>query len=299
MEWFNKKFKSQYLEIDILIKNQYERKNPIDWENDKCVICKMPLKIDPTNHKSSNNEMTYGIFFIRFEHKFLRNIYSYDELTQSEDICSLENYYTAYDVDDDIDKLKSNIELIEIKNYVKSNKIPKFNLKLYALVYNSLIEFPRSKFNYETITTTNFFGNVHKYIKVKIDLHHSHITGEIFGYSHDFCNWKVEESKNEILLIAQNLFGFDMFCFIKGYRASAWGSKDLNFGGNNLTNINSGNIGNEIKFVDTLKYYQKSLGELASTLTENENKSVKTSVLQFLNQHHYFGEIWKFLSDVQ
>ena len=299
MEWFNKKFKSQYLEIDILIKNQYERKNPIDWENDKCVICKMPLKIDPTNHKSSNNEMTYGVFFIRFEHKFLRNIYSYDELTQSEDICSLENYYTAYDVDDDIDKLKSNIELIEIKNYVKSNKIPKFNLKLYALVYNSLIEFPRSKFNYETITTNNFFGNVHKYIKVKIDLHHSHITGEIFGYSLDFCNWKVEESKNEILLIAQNLFGFDMFCFIKGYRASAWGSKDLNFGGNNSTNINSGNIGNEIKFVDTLKYYQKSLGELASTLTENENKSVKTSVLQFLNQHHYIGEIWKFLSDVQ
>ena len=299
MEWFNKKFKSQYLEIDILIKNQYERKNPIDWENDKCVICKMPLKIDPTNHKSSNNEMTYGVFFIRFEHKFLRNIYSYDELTQSEDICSLENYYTAYDVDDDIDKLKSNIELIEIKNYVKSNKIPKFNLKLYALVYNSLIEFPRSKFNYETITTNNFFGNVHKYIKVKIDLHHSHITGEIFGYSHDFCNWKVEESKNEILLIAQNLFGFNMFYFIKGYRASAWGSKDLNFGGNNLTNINSGNIGNEIKFIDTLKYYQKSLGELASTLTENENKSVKTSVLQFLNQHHYFGEISKFLSDVQ
>ena len=299
MEWFNKKFKSQYLEIDILIKNQYERKNPIDWENDKCVICKMPLKIDPTNHKSLNNEMTYGVFFIRFEHKFLRNIYSYDELTQSEDICSLENYYTAYDVDDDIDKLKSNIELIEIKNYVKSNKIPKFNLKLYALVYDSLIGFPRSKFNYETITTNNFFGNVHKYIKVKIDLHHSHITGEIFGYSHDFCNWKVEESKNEILLIAQNLFGFDMFYFIKGYRASAWGSKDLNFGGNNLTNINSGNIGNEIKFIDTLKYYQKSLGELASTLTENENKSVKTSVLQFLNQHHYFGEISKFLSDVQ
>ena len=203
------------------------------------------------------------------------------------------------DVDDDIDKLKSNTELIEIKNYVKSNKIAKFNLKLYALVYNSLIEFPRSKFNYETITTNNFFGNVHKYIKVKIDLHHSHITGEIFGYSHDFCNWKVEESKNEILLIAQNLFGFDMFYFIKGYRASAWGSKDLNFGGNNLTNINSGNIGNEIKFINTLKYYQKSLGELASTLTENENKSVKTSVLQFLNQHHYFGEISKFLSDVQ
>ena len=155
------------------------------------------------------------------------------------------------DVDDDIDKLKSNIELIEIKSYVKSNKIPKFILKLYALVYNSLIDLPRLKFNYETITTNNFFGNVHKYIKAKIRLHHSHITVEIFGYSHDFCNWKAKERKNEIPLIAHNLFRFDMFHFIKGYRASTWGSKDLNFDGNNLTNINFGNIGNEIKFIDT------------------------------------------------
>ena len=66
-----------------------------------------------------------------------------------------------------------------------------------------------------------------------------------------------------------------MFYFIKGYRASLWGSKDLNFGGNNLTNINFGNIRNEIKFMDTLQYYQKSLGELASTLTENEKKICK------------------------
>ena len=80
-----------------------------------------------------------------------------------------------------------------------------------------------------------FFGNVHKYIKVRIHLHHSHITGEIFEYLHDFCNWKVKESKNEIPLIAHNLFGFNMFYVIKGYRASAWDSKDLNFGENNLT----------------------------------------------------------------
>ena len=63
MEWFNEKFKSQYLENDILIKNQYERKNPIDWKSDKCVICKMPLKIDSTNHKTPINGMIYGDFF--------------------------------------------------------------------------------------------------------------------------------------------------------------------------------------------------------------------------------------------
>ena len=58
-----------------------------------------------------------------------------------------------------------------------------------------------------------------------------------------------------------------MFFFTKGYIATAWGTKDLNFGGANLTHINYGNIAGEIKFIDTLKYYQKSLGELATTLS--------------------------------
>ena len=122
------------------------------------------------------------------------------------------------------------------------------------------------------------------------------ITREIFGYSHDICNSKVKECKLEIPLIARNLFGFDMFYFFKGYRASAWSSKDLNFGGNNLTNINFGNTGSEIKFVSTLKYYQKCLGELASTLTEGEKQSVRTLTSQILNQRYYFTETWKLLS---
>ena len=45
-------------------------------------------------------------------------------------------------------------------------------------------------------------------------------------------------------MIAHNLFGFDMFFFIKGYQANAWVTKDLNFGGTNLTPINYCNITN-------------------------------------------------------
>ena len=56
---------------------------------------------------------------------------------------------------------------------------------------------------------------------------------------------------------------------IKGYHATAWGTKDLNNGGTNLTHINYGNIGGEVKFIGTIKYYQKSLTELAITLTED------------------------------
>ena len=61
-----------------------------------------------------------------------------------------------------------------------------------------------------------------------------------------------------------------MYFFIKRYRATTWGTKDLNVGGTNLKHINYGNIAREIKFIDTLKYYDKSLGELATTLSKDE-----------------------------
>ena len=62
-------------------------------------------------------------------------------------------------------------------------------------------------------------------------------------------------------MTGHNSFGFDMFFFRKGYRATAWGTKDLNVGGTNLAHVNYGNISGEITFIDTLKYYQKGLGE--------------------------------------
>ena len=71
-------------------------------------------------------------------------------------------------------------------------------------------------------------------------------------------------------MTAHNLFGFDMFFFIKGYRATAWGTKELNVGGTNLTHINYENIAGEIKFINTIKYYQRNLAELASTFSEDE-----------------------------
>ena len=77
-------------------------------------------------------------------------------------------------------------------------------------------------------------------------------------------------NKSEIAMTAHNLFGFDMFFLTKGYRATAWGTDVLNIGGTNSTHINYGNKGGKVKFIDTIKYYQKSLAELASTLTEDE-----------------------------
>ena len=64
LEWFNKKFKSQNLEIPALMKMIYEQKISIDWKKDKCVTCKMPLKIEPTSFKTPDDEVTYGDFVI-------------------------------------------------------------------------------------------------------------------------------------------------------------------------------------------------------------------------------------------
>ena len=152
---------------------------------------------------------------------------------------------------------KKNIEEVEIKNVVKT-KIPKFNLQLYTFVYNKLIDFVESDFVFDTITTDNIFRNVHRMLKVKVHLHHLYVKGKIFGYAHDFCNWKIRGNKTEILVLAHNFFGFDTFFFFKGYQTTTWGTKDFSIGGNNLTHINYANIdGAEVKCIDNLKYYQK------------------------------------------
>ena len=131
---------------------------------------------------------------------------------------------------------------------------------------------------------------------MKVHLHHFHITGKIIGYAHVFCNARVKENNIEIPLIAHNQFIFDLHDFIKGSIASAWCSKELKIRGNNLTHINFSNIAGEIKFIDSLKYYQKSLAELARTLSEEEKAAVKKLTEQFFNQHHYFSNVWAFLN---
>ena len=95
-------------------------------------------------------------------------------------ICTLQNYYVVYqkfisllalsggshvtkdedqfDIDlkdflqekypeTDLEELRSKIDSVEIKNIIKStnsNKIPRFNLKLYSFVYDAMIDFPQS-----------------------------------------------------------------------------------------------------------------------------------------------------------
>ena len=310
--------------INSIAKLRYESQNPIDWKKGKCAICKFPLKIQPTNFQTLDDEMSFGDFVIRYEHKFLRNIYTEKEVDYSYHIKDLESYceifekyieicvgllallnivqrnnfinlFTEEFVEDmfpgeDIGKIKNTINKTEIKNLNVFN-VPKFNLKVYAYVYDELINFPASDNEYK------FFINVHRLIRGKFYLHHSHITGEIFGYAHDFCNaMLIQREKCEIPFIAHNFFGFDIFYFLKAYVAPAWCSKEINIGGNSLTQANFGNINGEIKLIDSLKFYQRSLVELLFTLTETEKNAVKKLTNKFLDHHYCFCTIWPYLS---
>ena len=64
-----------------------------------------------------------------------------------------------------------------------------------------------------------------------------------------------------------------MFILIKGIRLSVWATKDVNIGGTGLTNIDFASITNQLKFIDTMKYFPTSLGQLPSTLDDVEKKT--------------------------
>ena len=76
-------------------------------------------------------------------------------------------------------------------------------------------------------------------------------------------------------------------------------SKELNIGGINFTQINFSKNTGEIKFIDSLKYYQKSLTELVSILFDEEKISVKKLTEQVFNQHHCFCKVWAYLNSTK
>ena len=84
--------------------------------------------------------------------------------------------------------------------------------KIITFVYSSIMYFPQNKFEIKTVVTKEFFSNVRDLICGGYVIHQSHMTGEIIGHVHDFCNKKIRENNNLIPIFAHNLFSFDFFC---------------------------------------------------------------------------------------
>ena len=108
------------------------------------------------------------------------------------------------------------------------------------------------------------------------------MTGKIIGFAHNFCNLKCKESYHTIPVLAHNQFRFDFFLFLKGIRPSVWETSDIAIGGKNPTNVNFANIKSQVKFIDTIKYFQQSLGNLADSMTDEEKHNVRKNCRNFI-----------------
>lgn len=154
---------------------------------------------------------------------------------------------------------KKNVRINKIIGFGYTNKIIGL-----AYVYNGLQKHWKQK---GAIFSAKFLDNVNGLTYSKNVIYHSHITGDFIGNAQSYCNLKVRENKSQTCVIAHNLFGFHFFL-------GSWRTRNISIGVSNLININFANIANQLKFVDTLKYYQ-SLSVLTTTMTNQEKHSLK------------------------
>ena len=56
------------------------------------------------------------------------------------------------------------------------------------------------------------------------------------------------------------------------------------------------NIGNQLKFIETIKYYQQSLGSLSASTNELE-KNIMNSCESFIKKFNYFSDVFNSLAD--
>ena len=88
-----------------------------------------------------------------------------------------------------------------------------------------------------------------------------------------------------------------IFFLLKGIRAGVWRPKDFNIGGKNSTNIGFASIGDQVMFIDTIKYFEQSLGALASNLTDNEKEAICKERKKFIEKNPYLAEKFNLCSE--
>lgn len=174
---------------------------------------------------------------------------------------------------EDLDNMHSTIS--EFKEDVDSVDVARkfgkyeFSDKIISFIYSTLIKFVETDQVKGMPMSKIFVDNSKGIMRNKTHIHHSLVSGKIIGYVHSYCNYRVRENKPKLSIIAHNLFRFDFFFLLKGLRAGVWKTRDITIGGTNPTNINFTIIGNQVIFIDPVKYFQQGLQTLASNLMKN------------------------------
>ena len=149
-------------------------------------------------------------------------------------------------------------------------------------MYREIFDFPGDTREISLIVSKNFVSPVINLLYCDIWVHHSHVSENIHGYAHDFCNRKVKELNNQpISVFTYNLFRFDFFFVLKGLRLSVWRSKGLNMGGKGIRNMSYASIADQVMFIDTIKFYQEPLHALAASMEPAEHENIRNLSIYF------------------
>ena len=270
-----------------------------------CYLCDFPLVVD--------SEKGWFDFFVRCEYLFLRNIYTHDDLKQM-NIENEENYeeilrrliqfyplfenalqegelsnklrnFMLEDLDNNyssLQDLREEIDHISTPKKRFTSKKTLFSEKLLAFFYSSMVNFCKTNKVKGISLSQKFIEYIRATMENTHCIHHWHVTGDIKGYVHSFCNKKVRENYFKIPVVAHNLFRFDFFFLLEGLRSGVWRTRDVSIGGKNPTDINFAIIGNQVQLLDTIKYFQQSLSGLASSLIDKEREAIFRKCEKFL-----------------
>ena len=192
--WFSRKHK--VLDIEIEQKSEFIKSNPMK-KNNLCSICDFPLVPKAPNGWADH--------VFRSEYLFLENIYSEKEMKQmkiekferyeekiNKILNELDNFGMTIEEsrndgdDSEIDEIIKKIKNIETSSEDKGKATKE---KTIGFLYGRSICFIRSdKFKREYPILRKFLVNMISIVKNHKVIHHSHTTGKIIGYVHNFCN---------------------------------------------------------------------------------------------------------------
>ena len=285
-KWFERNIK--LTELDEEVKHDYFQNNkpdvccicdfsinsraPKDWLDHICIAEHLFLENLYEAKDMYCMEILDFYVFLKKVKKVLDNVDKFCESLEKE---NLENINSGNN-NSEIEEIVAKIQKIKTHKNDKSNDCTK--KKIIGYLYRQSIPFlSNDKIDPSFSMSEKFLLNLYHIHTNKPVIHHSHITGNVIGFAHEYCNSQVRENYYNIPLIAHNQFKFDFFLFLKGLRPTVWETIDIQIGGRNATNINFAITQNQVRFIDTIKYFQQSLSNLALSMTEIEKKKfVKT-----------------------
>ena len=125
--------------------------------------------------------------------------------------------------------LREEINHISIPKKKFTSKKTLFSEKLIAFLYSSMVNFCKTNKVKGIPLSQKFIENVIAMMENTHCIHHSHITGEIKGYVHSFCNEKARENYFKMPVVAHNLFRFDFFFFTERFKVWRLANKRYNY----------------------------------------------------------------------